>query len=101
MGHHCSKRLPEQTGTERPARISRRPRDKLQVFRFAHRARTGGKAGVANPVRTLPLSVTLAGAASTRGKAGVAYPIRTVPSSLIAGGGIFTVLMSFTVFSNI
>jgi hypothetical protein len=101
MGHYWSKRLPEQTGTERPARISRRPRNTLQLLRFAHRARAGGKAGLAYPVRTLPLSVTLAGSARTGGNGGVVYPIRTVPLSLIAGGEIFTMLISFTVFSNI
>jgi hypothetical protein len=101
MGHHCSKRLPEQTGTERPARISRRPRNNSNLLRFAHRAGAGGKAGVAYPVRTLPLSATLAGSARTAGNGGVVYPIRTVPLSSIAGVGIFTVLMSFTVLSNI
>jgi hypothetical protein len=63
--------------------------------------RTGGKAGVANPMRTLRLSAAATGAGWTAGKAGVANPMRTVPLSLIAGLAIFTVLISFTVLSNI
>jgi hypothetical protein len=70
------------------------------LFRTAYRARSDGKAGVPYPIRTFPLSATVAGSARTGGKAGVPYPMRTVPWSLIAGGDILTVLISFTVLSN-
>jgi hypothetical protein len=81
--------------------MSRRPPNNSSLLCFVYRTRAGGKAGVVYPIRTLRLSATVAGSARTGGKAGVVYPIRTAPSSLIAGGAIFTALISFTVFSNI
>ena len=101
IDHHCS--APHESKEawsgrcEFPADRSVPP----ELRRFAYRVCAGGKAGVPYPMRTFPLSVTLAGSARTGGNCGVPYPIRTVPLSSIAGCDIFTAVISFTVFSNI
>jgi hypothetical protein len=81
--------------------MSRRPPDNSSLLCFAYRLRAGGKAGLMNPIRSLPLSATVAGLARTGGKAGVMNPSPTFPSSFITRGGIFMALISLTIFSNI
>jgi hypothetical protein len=75
--------------------------NKLRLFRSAYFAGAAGNGGVHAPILTFPSSTTLAGSARTAGNSGVHAPIRTAPLYSIAGVGIFTVLVSFTVLSNI
>jgi hypothetical protein len=64
-------------------------------------ARTGGKLGLAFPIRTLPLSAMPAGAARTGGKLGLAFPIRTFPLSSISRVGLLGVAVSLvSIFIN-
>src|ERR1051325_4843448 len=49
-----------QISSERPARMSRRRPDDSSLLCFAYRLRAGGEAGLMTPIRSLPLSATVA-----------------------------------------